>query len=137
MPEVDFAILCRAADVHDNLISLLSGPIDTVELARTPTSVPLTLVVRFLWTSGELGRAHRGEIIFQAEDGERLMSADFILEPSRPSELPLGWKAGTNLVLSFPLPIPSFGLYSFELLVDDKHVKTLPFRARPPTVSHG
>ncbi len=131
VPEVDFAILCRAADAHDNLISLLSGPVDTAELSQTPAQIPLTLVVRFLWTPGELGREHRGEILFQTEDGERLMGADFIVKPDRPPDLPPGWKAGTNLVMTFPLPIPRFGLYAFEILVDDKHVKSLPFRAKP------
>ncbi len=131
MPEADFVILCQAAVAQGNLISLLGGPIDTLEIDHVPAQVPLTVVARFLWTAGEMGREHRGEILYIGEDGERLMSAEFLVQPGRPPDLPPGWKAGSNLVLTFPVPVPRFGLYSFEVIVDDKSLKTLPFRAKP------
>lgn len=133
MPEADFVILCQAAIGQGNTISLLGGPIDTVTLSQVPAQVPATLVARFLWTSGEVNREHRGDIFFQDEDGQRLVSAEFLVRPERPDSLPHGWKAASNLILTLPLPIPKFGLYAIEVVLDDKSVKTLPFRAVPQT----
>lgn len=129
MPEADFVVLCQAARGEGNMISLLGGPIDTVNLGQVPAQIPLALVARFLWTAGEVDREHRGEILFQDEDGQRLISAEFRVRPERPAGLPAGWKSGTNIILNLPLPIPRFGLYSLDVVVDDKSVKTLPFRA--------
>jgi hypothetical protein len=131
VPEADFVILCQAAIPQGNLISLLGGPVDTLEIDHVPAQVPLAVVARLLWTVGEMDREHRGEILYLGEDGERLMSAEFLVRPERPPDLPLGWKAGSNLVLTLPVPVPRFGLYSFEVIVDDKSLKTLPFRAKP------
>jgi hypothetical protein len=48
VPETDFVILCQAAMAQGNLISLLGGPVDTLEIDHVPAQVPLTLVARFL-----------------------------------------------------------------------------------------
>ncbi len=132
MPKVDFAILCNAAVARDKLISILEGPIDTVITGKVPMQFPVTLAIRFLWTLGELNREHVGEILFQDQDGKQILKIDFHTKVEKPNDSISGWDIGSNMVLNFPLSVPIYGVYSFEILVDDKSVKTLPFRAIKP-----
>jgi len=131
MPGVDFAILCQsAAESQPNMISLLNGPIDTIKTVKIPFQVPLTLAVRFLWSLRELGREHRGEIFFQDEDGNQLLKMDFRTTPNRPPDAIKGWRVGSNLIIGFALEIKKPGIFSFEILIDDKEVKSLPLRVK-------
>lgn len=129
MPDLDFAILCNSAVEHENLISILDAPIDTIITKNVPMNIQMSLAIRFLWTLGELGREHRGEIIYQDEDGKRIIKIDFRTKVEKPKNAGKGWPIASNLILNFPLPIPNFGYFSFEIIVDDKSLKTLPFRA--------
>ena len=55
------------------MISILDGPIDTLQTKNVPVQLPITLAIRFLWHQGELGREHLGNIYFQDEDGKQLI----------------------------------------------------------------
>lgn len=129
MAKVDFAILCHSAVSNKNMISLLEGPIDTLVISNLPFQAPLTLAIRFLWKLSELKRPHRGEILFHDEDRNEIMKVEFQTEVSQPENSPFHWDVGSNIILNFPLIIMKYGEYRFSILIDDKPIKELPFRA--------
>jgi hypothetical protein len=46
---------------------------------------------------------------------------------------PAGWKAYALLPLNIGVPLPHYGVYSLELLVDGQMKKSVPLRVTPAT----
>lgn len=132
MPELDFAILCEAARVADNLMYVLAGGWDTLSGEERSVQT-VSVALRFLFTQGECGRPHRIEVIVQGVDGQRLTSITGIIVAEVPlAGLPAGWRVNAMTQIRFPVAFPAFGEYSIEVLVNDSSLKSLPVRFVPP-----
>lgn len=132
MPELDYALLCdfvraeRGGPAH-----LVGGGIDTIYAQEVPTGHNLGLLARLTFTRAECGRPHRVEIIFQDQDGKRLTEIQGVVEPEWKEGLPPGWRTGALVGLNFGVPLPDYGVYAFEILVNDSSVKSLNLRVVP------
>ena len=133
MPSLDFAFVCDYARQDAGPVHALAIGIDTVYAPDVPWGQNLGVVARFTFTRNECGRPHRVELIAQDEDGQRLVHLTGTLEPQWDEGLPPGWSVGAMLTLNFGLPLPQFGLYAIEILLNDSSVKTLSLRVMPPT----
>lgn len=71
------------------------------------------------------------EVVFQDTDGRQLAKLEGLVTPEWREDLPPGWKVGAMLGLNFNVPLPGYGLYSFEILVNDNSVKSLGLRVVP------
>jgi hypothetical protein len=132
MPELDFALLADRVSTEPGGVGyVMRGGIDTVTAPTMPTVQFLGLLFRVGFTRGECGRPHRIEVILQGEDGERLMQATSVLEPVWNEELPPHWHVNLLGGLNFPVPLPRYGLYAFEILLNDSNAKTIPLRVVP------
>jgi len=132
VPELDFAILAEHVSVEPGGHGyVMKSGIDTVQAPAVPTVQFVGLLFRVGFTRQECGRPHRFELIFQGVDGDRLMQASNVLEPVWREDLPLHWHYHLLGGLNFPLPLPAYGLYSFELLINDTNCKTIQFRVVP------
>ena len=105
------------------------GP-DTVMAAQVPTGQNLGILIRLGFARSECDRPHRLEIIFHDEDGQRLAHLNAVAEPRWPEDQPPGWTVGVLSAINIGVPLPNFGLYSFEVLVNDNLVKSIPLRVR-------
>lgn len=59
------------------------------------------------------------------------MQATSVLEAVWNEELPPHWHVNLLGGLNFPVPLPRYGLYAFEILLNDSNAKTIPLRVVP------
>lgn len=128
MPELDFALLSDYVRTEGGIAHVIAAGIDTIHAPVTPTGQNLGLLFRILFSRTECGRPHRLEVIFQDEDGERLAAITQAVMPSWIESQPAHWKSGALGGLNIGVPLPRYGLYSFELMMNDTLLKSLPLR---------
>jgi hypothetical protein len=76
---------------------------------------------------------HELRILIQDADGKRFaqLDATFSIGP-QVVQIPAGQMVRAPIAIQLrTIPIPASGLYSFELLVDKQHRRSLPFQAMP------
>jgi hypothetical protein len=125
--DVTLAVCCDAANVsREGKLNLL-GIFNSIHAAEFPCSHPhLALVLRVEAGFGEEG-VHPLEIKLVDEDGHVLFAINGQLtlqgaEPGRPMT------AQTIMdINNFSLPRP--GTYAFEVVVDHRHMRTVPIHA--------
>ena len=128
MPRLDYAVLCDYVRAEGGIAHAIAAGVDTVLAENIPTGRNLGLLLRVTFTRAECGRPHRLEIIFQDADGERLLVINSVITPEWQEDVPPSWGVGALAGLNFGVPLPRAGLYSFEVLLNDNHVKTVPLR---------
>jgi hypothetical protein len=86
-----------------------------------------------------LGKEHQVEIILQDEDGQKVTRAELKFEITAEAEVPAGEEASVPIPWNFPAQpqIPHPGRYSFEILIDGIHQRTVPFTAVEPVQPQG
>ena len=128
MPVLDYAVLCDYVRVEGGLAHVIAAGIDTILKDEVPSGQNVGLLMRVGFTRNECGRPHRVEVIFQDEDGERLAQIVGVVQPEWPEGVPPNWTSGALAGLNLGVPLPRFGVYAFEILVNDNHLKTIPLR---------
>ncbi len=88
------------------------------------------LALRVMVHPTEANRTHSLTVYLLAEDGEQLAEVRIEFGLNDPSALDVGEEASLALPIGLHnVVIPSEGSYSFELLIDDIHQRTVPFKA--------
>lgn len=131
MPDLDFALLCDYVRAESGVAHVIAGGVDTVFASEVPTTHQVGILLRLRFTRNECGRAHWVEVVFQDTDGESLTHITGSLTPEPSADLPPGWRTGAIMGLNVTVTLPSYGLYTFEVLVNDSSVKSLDFRVVP------
>ena len=140
MPTLDYMILCDYVhlDNSNGKLYILGAGIDQIMAVKTPTSHNAGLALRLLLTSAEVDRKHPIEVIFQDEDGNRLIEITTSVTATRPPGVPPGAPVGAQAALNLGLPLPKLGTYSLVLIVNNAELKSIPLRvvqarqAQPP-----
>jgi hypothetical protein len=129
--EIDTALLCEAATVRDGLFFILGGAITEVVNAEYPAELGLTLALRILVHPTEMEHPHRLEIVLQDEDGEQITTVNGDIQLGGADLVPAGELGEILIPWSFPGKplLPAIGRYSFELLIDGLHQRSIPLRA--------
>ena len=123
---IDWVIPCRYIEVHDNLGTLVGAGIDTLWVAGFPSLVSVTMAVRLLATSDELGpgKPHTSRNVVRGPDGDVVADVAQQFEaggqPDRTDYL-----AGLILPLVVQFEAKVEGTYSFEHIVDQSS-KSIP-----------
>jgi hypothetical protein len=130
---LDWALLAGAAEAPPNgLVYILGAGIDTLLREQFPTQFGGSLVIRLLTTRLEADRPHKVEVHCTDEDGQEVLAQPILLTlPPRhvPPDYPHGWDLASSIVINLAgVPISAAGFYNFEILIDDRQVRTLPFR---------
>ena len=135
MPELDFALLAEHVRMDQGVAHILGGGWDGLVISELPTTVNVSLLAKIGFHRAECGRPHRVEVLFQDEDGGRLVHFTITLEPEWTDGYPLTWKSGEQFKLGFPLSFSRYGLYDCLILLNDSLLKTIPFIVKPPAGS--
>jgi hypothetical protein len=131
MPRLDFALLADYVRPEGGVAHVISAGIDTVFAPVVPTGHNLGLLFRVEFTRQECGRPHRIEIVFQGEDGDVLTKLSSVVTPEWKEDVPIHWRVGVMGGINFGVPLPRYGLYAFEVIVNDENRKTLNLRVLP------
>ena len=129
--QIDTALLCEAATVHDNLFFILGGGITDVAYSDYPAELRVTLALRILVHPTEMGRQHHLEILLQDEDGDQITRVNADVQLGDPDQVPPGELGEMLIPWSFPAKpqLPNPGRYAFEIVIDGIHQLTIPLRA--------
>ena len=132
MPELDFALLSDYVRVEGGIAHVIAAGVDTVFAPSTPAGQNFGLLFRVAFSRTECGRPHRVEVIVMAEDGERLAQISTAVTPAWNDALPAHWSTRLLGGFNFGVPLPHYGLYSFEIMINDTLAKSLPLRVIEP-----
>jgi hypothetical protein len=130
--DIEFAFLADAAQVPpDGKLYVLGGNVDRIHAQQFPTTHPsMTLVMKVQMHASECNRPHQLQIDLWDSQGNPLLDPSISAEiglapdpddPTGPSSLLIP----VNMMgLQFPRP----GLYEFHIVMNGRHLKTVPLR---------
>lgn len=127
------ALLCDAATVRENLLHILGGGLGQLWRDAYPAPLGIDLALLLTLHPSETTDEHELRILIQDTDGKQIAQVDatFSIGP-QVMQIPAGQMVRAPIALQLrTIPIPAPGLYSFELLVDKQHRRSLPFQAMP------
>ncbi len=131
MPTLDFAILADYARADGGIAHVVAAGIDHIFVQQTPAGQNIGVLLRIEFTRNECGHPHSVEVFCQDEDGLRLIHLSGTVEPAWNDDWPPTWRSKTMVAFNFGMPLPRFGLYEVEILINDTSAKTLPIRVVP------
>jgi hypothetical protein len=131
MPQLDYALLADYVRVEGGLAHVIAGNVDTVYANDVPAAQNISLLIVLKFTREECGRPWPIDVVFQDEDGERLVQVNGQVQAEWAEGLPPGWRVGAALGMNFGIVIQQHGLHSFEVLVNGEHRKSLSLRVIP------
>jgi hypothetical protein len=134
--ELDFALLADSAQVSDGKTYILGGGVSIVYREQYPAPLGVSLVFQLKVERAETDTDHQIRVLTMDADGNPVLpeiQGTFKVQPpprSAPRNIPLV----IPLVIAFP-PLPVIqrpGAYDVQILVDGRHLKTLPFAVTHP-----
>lgn len=132
MPELDFALVSDFVRAEGGVGHAIAAGIDTITTPAVPVAHTVGLLFRLEFRQSECGRPHRFEVIFQSVDGERLAHLTTVVTPEWKAGLPIGWPVGLIAGINMAIPLPRYGEYAFEILVNDSFAKSIRIRVIAP-----
>lgn len=132
--KVDCALLCDAATVREGLLHILGGGVTRLGRPMIPSQFGVQLALRIVVHPTEATSNHEGEVIVQTTDGARAAQVTFgfsMSEETR-SQVQPGEELALPLVVPMDnFPLPAYGAYSVEVLIDHIHQISVPFLVHP------
>jgi hypothetical protein len=138
MPELDYVVLADYVRQDGGTIHIMAAGIDTFTVSQIPVTVPVGVAARIMFTSTEeAGVGHLVQLVFQGPDGPLLDLRQQIARPPQPPGVPEHWKTSVGLAFRIGLPLPSYGDYSLELIIDEDEglSKSIDVRVIKPPVA--
>jgi hypothetical protein len=140
MPVLDFMITADYVRAEGGVLHMIAAGFETIWLPSVPALRQVGIGIRLQLTAAEARHSHEVELIFQDADGTRLTQVTGTFGPVPPEQPlpPPGRLIGVVIPFNIPVPLPKYGDYSFELLVDHVSLKSIPVViAEPPLVFPG
>jgi hypothetical protein len=135
MPELDFMITADFVRAEGGVLHMIAAGFEAILTASVPTVRHVGIGIRLRLTAAEARHPHEIELIFQDSDGTRLTQVTGTIGPV-PQDQPLpppGRPIGVVVPFNLQVPLPRYGDYSIELLIDHASLKSIPLVvARPP-----
>ena len=126
--EVDLAVVADAANVSQEGKLNILGIFDTIWTREFPVRHPtMVFVLRVTADITDQG-SHRMQLRLMDEDGGQLFKAEGPLQvPARAPGLPIK----PNIIIGLNgISFQKSGDYSFEVILDDRHLKSVPLSVR-------
>lgn len=135
--ELDFALLADAAQVYEGKTSILGAGVSVLWRPHLPAPLGCVLVAQLSYHRTEADTDHLLRVQVMDADGNQVLpeiTGQMHVggpSPGVPGSVPLT----VPVVIPFPplLVLQRVGMYSVEILLDDRHVKSVSFGvAHPP-----
>lgn len=122
------ALLCDAASVRENLLSVLGGGVSAMSRDMFPAAMDIDLALMFAIHPSELADAHVLRVRVVGADGQELAAIDGRFGPAQV----VGPRPNAEVQQPMVLPLRTVGLpgpghYSVEITVDRAHLRSLDF----------
>lgn len=137
--ELDYALLCDSAQVSQGKTFILGGGVTILWRQQFPAPLGISLVLQLTYHRTEAETDHQLRFQVIDADGNPILpeiGAD--LHIGGPAEgVPASVPLAAPLIVPFP-PLPALqrpGSYSVEILLDGRHLKSLPFAVAHPPAS--
>jgi Family of unknown function (DUF6941) len=136
VPELDYALLADSAQVSEGKTFILGGGVSILWRDQYPALMGFVLVLQLSHHRSEANTSHDLRIQVVDADGNPLLpeiQGQLDLGEA-PENIPRNVPLMAPLVLNFP-PLPVIqrpGEYAIEILLDGRHLKSLPFAAAHP-----
>jgi uncharacterized protein DUF6941 len=136
--ELEYALLADAAQVADGKTYILGGGVTILWRGQYPAPLGVVLVAQLTYHRSEADTSHAIRIqVIDADGNPVLPEATGDLQVGGPAAgIPNNVPLGVPVLIPFPL-LPVLqrpGAYSVEILLDGRHVKSLPFAVAHPPV---
>jgi len=122
------------------VLQMVGAGFDTVHLPVVPGVLTAGIGLRIMLDVAEARDPHPFTLIFQNADGARLAEVTGVVGPvpAAAPQPPPGRPYSVVLALNTRLPIPAYGDYSLDLVLDNQSVKTINLTtAASPTAAPG
>lgn len=135
MPELDYALVGEHVRAAEGIAHILGAGVDTIFVPQVPSGHNLALLIRLTFTQEETGRPYEVRIVFRDADGNHLAELTARETPLWREDMPAGWPVGVLAAINLGVPLPAYGLYSFQIVLGGSVLKTIPLRVlAPPTL---
>jgi hypothetical protein len=134
MPELDFMIIADYVRAEGGVLHMIAAGFDIISTPTVPAVRQVGIGMRITMTPAEAHHAHEIELIYQDADGTRVaeFNARWVPQPNQPAMLP-GMRPAIAIPFNFAMPLPAYGRFSLELLIDHAHKKSIDITvAEPP-----
>lgn len=127
MPELDFMVVADYVRTDAGVLHIVGAGFDTAHLPAVPGILPAGIGLRILLDVAEARDPHPFTLIFQNADGARLAEVVGVVGPvaANAPQPPPGRPYSVVLALNTRLPVPDYGDYSLDLILDDQSAKTI------------
>jgi hypothetical protein len=134
MPELDFMIISDYVRAESGVLHMIAAGFDTITTRTMPATRSVGIGLSLKLLRSETTEHHTLRLIFHDTGGARIAEIGADL-PARSEvrNVPPGRKVGIVAALNMSLPLPAYGDYSLELLVDGNSKKEIPIHVVPPT----
>lgn len=132
MPELDYALLCDYVRAEGGVAHVIAAGVDTIYRDEVPSATNLGLLARVLFTDDETGQPYQLEVNLHDQEGQQVAQLNGTVTPQPVEGLPEDWPSGALLAINFGVPLPSHGVYTLSILLDDTPRKTINLRVVPP-----
>jgi hypothetical protein len=131
MPELDYMVTADYVRGEGGMLHMIAAGVDTLLVPSVPAARALGVGLRLLIDVAEARQPHQVQLIYQDADGQRLSEVSGTLGPVDPNQPlpPPGRPFGVVMAFNLMLPIPSYGDYSLELVVDGEPKKSITLAA--------
>lgn len=123
MATLKYLLVCDHARAEAGLAHILGAGVDRVVAPSVPTATNLGLVAQLGFADAECGMVHAVRIVFRAENGDKVIEYGNEFTPMHTSDSldrPPNWPAHVLLVVNMGVPIPDYGVYVFDLTLNEQ-----------------
>jgi uncharacterized protein DUF6941 len=134
MPELDFMVTADYVRAEGGMLHMIAAGVDTLLVPSVPAARPVGVGLRLLVDVAEAQQPHHIELIYQDADGHRLAEVAGTIGPVGPGQPfpPPGRPYGVPVAFNLILPVPAYGDYSLELIIDERPMKSITLTAVDP-----
>jgi hypothetical protein len=136
--QLDYMVLADYVRQDGGVIHILGAGIDTILAARVPAIQPLGIALRISFDAADpIGQQHHVKVSFVGPEKPVLTVEAPFSRPPQPPDVPEHWRTGLGVALQIPVPLPEYGDYACELVIDDGteiDARSIDFRVIPPPV---
>lgn len=132
MLKVEYLVLADYVRADNGVVHIMAAGIDTIQAPHVPYAKLIHAAIRISFdTDDPPGSEHTFKLIFMEEDQQRASIEGTFHTPDRNPDIPVHWRIGSLFNLAMSLPLPSYGEYGIELLLDGAPAAEAPLRVIP------